>query len=114
LSGRDKVTQRLEKIDEADKIFVSLFSIFAFLKNDNAGVDIGFFEPALHLGLDNGNDFVVIKEKFLKSLAIVHIQPGIGNDKAEATAILEKFRSVNKEVSVDTGSFGNFGNSFPF
>ena len=81
------MTQGFFKIHKANEIFISLLFVFALLKNDNAGVDIRFFKPSLNFGFNDCDNFIIIEEKFLKSFAVIYIEPGIGNYKTKVSTI---------------------------
>src|SRR4030042_6170633 len=79
----DKIAQLLLEIDEAGDVFMAFpASVLAgaFLQYNDAGVYIGVLKPALGLGFDDGDDFVIVKEEFLHALAVVNVEPGVRDD----------------------------------
>ncbi len=102
---RDEILQLALQLHEAHDVLIALLFISTFLQDNDTGVDVGLDEPTLQLGLNDGQDFVVLEEKLLQPLAVAHIQPGIADNEAKAPAIGQKLRAVDKEVDVDARPF---------
>lgn len=88
-------------------VIITLLLLGAPFQDDNAGIDIRIFKPPLYFRFNDRNDLIVIEEMLLKTLAVINIEPGIGNNKAEASTVLQKLCAMHKEVSVNACTLRN-------
>ena len=98
-----QLMKRLAQADEADAIGLAALQVVATFQDNEAGIDPGRRKPALHGRLDDGDDAKMIEQKTLQRLAIDHIEPAIGHNKAQTAALAQKSPAVEKEIGIETG-----------